>query len=170
MDSTIVIAVVGIIGAIVGIVGTYLVQKTTLERQRRWALEDDERNRESQREAEQRKIKRDLLSKRLDVLEEAVKLMISDTSRTLGIELGFPILSDKAAAQKRQERVEDVADEAEATVLALDSEDLQKNWRAVASAYWSQLETGTVGDKLWNEAQKAYVDIVKLADEMRAQL
>lgn len=170
MDSTIVIAVVGIIGAIVGIVGTYLVQERVSERQRKWALEDYERKKESDREAEQKRIKRELISKRLDVLEEAVKLMISDTSRTLGIEFGLPILSDKAAAQKRQERIEDVADEAEATVLALDSEDLLKNWRAVSYAYWGQLETGTVGDKLWNEAQKAYVDIVKLADEMRSQL
>lgn len=170
MDSTIVIAVVGIIGAIVGIVGTYLVQKRVSERQRKWALEDYERKKESDREAEQKRIKRELISKRLDVLEEAVKLMMSDISRTLGMEVGLPILSDKAVAQKRRERVEDVADEAEATVLALDSEDLQKNWRAVAYAYWDQLETGTVGDKLWNEAQKAYVDIVKLTDEMRSQL
>ena len=43
MDSNVIIAAVGITSVIVGIAGTYFVQKTTLERQRKWALEDDSR-------------------------------------------------------------------------------------------------------------------------------
>ncbi|MBL7125100.1 MAG: hypothetical protein ISS51_03275 [Dehalococcoidales bacterium] len=170
MDSTIVIAVVGIIGAIVGIVGTYLVQKTTLERQRRWALEDAEKKKESDREAEQKRIKRELLSKRLGILEEAIKIMINDTSTTLGIELGMPTFSDKAMRAERRKQLHDISEEAWATVLASGSKDLLENWRAISSVYWEQLETGTVHHESWDKAQKAYVDIVKITDQMRSQL
>lgn len=172
MESNIQIAVVGITGTLLGIVvsaiSTYLVQKRVSERQRKWALEDDERKRESEREAEQKKVKRDLLSKRLDVLEEAIKLMVSDTSRTFGKALGLPVSHDEAGAQKRQARLEDIEEEAWATVLALGSKDLHRNWEAVSSAYWDKLH-GHLDTNRWDEAQRAYVEIVKLVDDMRSQ-
>ncbi len=140
------------------------------ERQRRWALEDAERKKESDREAEQKRIKRELLSKRLDILEEAVKIMINDASTTLGIELGMPTYSDKAMIRERRTRLHDISEDAWATILALGSKDLLENWRAISSVYWDQLETGTVNDESWDKAQKAYVEIVKLTDEMRSQL
>ena len=127
MDSIIVIAAVSITGTIVGIIGTYLVQKSVSERQRRWALEDAEKKLESEREAEQKRIKRELLSKRLDILEEAVKIMINDTGRTLGVLLGIPTFSDQVTVQKRRERFEEFAEEASAITLALDSKDMVKN-------------------------------------------
>lgn len=169
MDSTIITALAIITGTIVGIVGTYFVQKRVSQSQRQWTLEDEERRKGYERDEEQKRIKRELLSKRLDILEEAVKIMINDTSRTLGIELGMPIYSDKATIEERRKRLHDISEEAWATVLALDSKDLLENWRAVSSAYWEQLEIGTIGSKSWEKAQKAYVNLIKLTDEMRSQ-
>ncbi len=60
--------------------------------------------------------------------------------------------------------------EAWAALVALDSKDLMENWQAIASAYNEQEETGTVGSTLWKEAQKAYVEIIKLTDGMRSQV
>ena len=122
----------------------------------------------SEREAEQKRIKRELLSKRLDILEEALKIMINDTSTTLGIELGMPIFSDKATIEERRKRVHDISEEAWAIVLALGSKDLLENWRAISSIYWEQLETGAIDSESWNKAQKAYVDVVKFTDEMKS--
>jgi uncharacterized protein HemX len=67
VDSNIVIAVAGIGGtllaAVLGAAGTYFFQKRSAERQRKWALEDEERGKEHERETEQRRIKRELLCK-----------------------------------------------------------------------------------------------------------
>lgn len=159
MDSTIVVAATGIIGVIVGIAGTYFIQKIILDRQRKWALEDDGR-----------KIKRELLSKRLDILEEAVKIMINNISRMIGVELGMPTYSNESTVQKWRERFEEIAEEASAVVLALDSKNVMKDWGAISHAYWKQLETGTLESEEYDKAQKAYIEIVKLTDELRSQV
>jgi len=45
-----------------------------------------------------------------------------------------------------------------------------ENWRVIASAYSDLEETGTVDSESWNKAQKAYIEIIKLTDEMRSQV
>ena len=36
-------------------------------------------------------------------------------------------------------------------------------------AYWKQLETGDISSEDWDKARKAYIEIVKLTDELRSQ-
>jgi len=159
MDSTVVIAVVGIIGVIVGIGGTYLVQKTTLERQRKWALED-----------EGRRIKREVLSKRLDVVEESVKIMRNEVGSTIAREIGLPMYDDKDILKAQGKRLQSIRGEAWAALVASDSKELEENYMTIAKAYGEYEETGTVDYDLWVKAQQAYVDIIRLTDEMRSQV
>lgn len=170
MDSTIIIAVASIAGAIVGIVGTYLVQKRVSERQRKWALEDEERRRGYEQDAEQRRIKRELVSKRLDVLEEAIKIMMNEVGTTVGREMGIPMYEDKDILKEQGKRLQSIRGEAWASLVGLGSKDLMENWRAIADAYWEEGETGTVSPDSWNKAQKAYIEIIKLTDAMRSQV
>ena len=159
MDSTVVIAVVGIIGVIVGIVGTYLMQKITLERQRKWALED-----------EGRRIKRELISKRLDVIEEAGKIMRNQVGRTVSIEVGLPMSDDGGILEAQGKRLQSIRGEAFSALIALDSKELTENYTTIAKAYGEYEETGTVNYDLWAKAHKAYVDIIRLTDELRSQV
>jgi len=174
MDSNIAIAVAGIagtlLGAVVSAIGTYLLQKRASERQRKWALEDEERRKGHERETEQRRIKRELLCKRLDVLEESIKIMMNHISSTVGRELGVPMYDDSAELKEQGKRLQGIRGEAWAALVALESKKLLEDWRAIASAYSDLEETGTVDSESWNKVQKAYIEIIKLTDEMRAQV
>lgn len=116
MDSNIAIAVAGIagtlLGAVVSAIGTYLLQKRASERQRKWALEDEERRKGHERETEQRRIKRDLLCKRLDVLEESIKMMMNHIRSTVGRELGVPMYDDSAELKEQGKRLQSIRGEA----------------------------------------------------------
>ncbi len=157
MDTNIVIAATGIIGVIVGIAGTYFIQKIILERQRKWALED-----------EGRKIRRELLSKRLDILEEAMGIMMNEISRVVTKEMGISAWDDKEKMKEQGIRLQSIRGEAWAALVALDSKELMQCWRDIADAYWEIDETGTVGKDSWNKAQKAYIELIKVTDAMRS--
>ena len=159
IDSTLIIAVSSITGVVVGIIGTYLVQKTSLERQRKWALED-----------EQKRIKRKLLSQRLDVFEEASKLMINEVGITVAIALGIPMYNDTDMLKEQGKRLQSISIEAWAALVSFGSNELMENYKAISKAHSENEETGTVGSDSWNKAQNAYVEIVKLTDGMRSQI
>lgn len=159
MDSTIVVGVTGIIGVIVGIAGTYFIQKIILDRQRKWALED-----------EKRKIKRELLSKRLGIIEEAMGIMMKEIGGVVAKEMGIPLYDDKDAMREQGIRLQSIRSEAWAALVAFDSKELTQCWRGIANAYSEIDETGTVGKDSWNEAQKAYIELIKLTDAMRSHI
>ena len=159
MDSNIVAAATGMIGVIVGIAGTYFIQKITLERQRKWALEDEER-----------KIKRELLSKRLDILEEAMGIMMNEIRGVIEKELGIPTWDDKDFIKEKGIRLQSIRGEAWAALVTLHSEELMKCWRAITKAYSEIDETGTVGIESHNQATQSYAELIKLADTMRSQV
>jgi hypothetical protein len=159
MDSNVVVALVSIAGVIVGMAGTYFVQKMTLERQRKWALEDEGRS-----------IKRELMSKRLDVIEEASKIMRNEIGRTVSIKVGLPMSDDGGILEAQVKRLQSIRGEAYSAVLALDYEELTENYSTIIKAYQDYEKSGTVNYDLWAEAHKAYVDIISLTDEMRSQV
>jgi gas vesicle protein len=174
MDSNIAIAVAGIagtlLGAVVSAIGTHLLQKRQSEKQRKWALEDEERRKGHERETEQRRIKRELLCKRFDILEESIKIMMNHIRSTVGRELGEPMYDDSAELKEQGRRLQSIRGEAWAALVALESKKLMENWRAIASTYSEIEETGTFQSDSWDKAQKAYIQIIKLTDEMRSQV
>ena len=159
MDTNMIVAWTGIIGVIVGIAGTYFIQKIILDRQRKWALED-----------EGRRIKRELLSKRLDILEEAIGIMMNEISRVVTKEMGIPAWDDKERMKEQGIRLQSIRGEAWAALVALGSKELMQCWREIAGAYWEIDESGTVGKDSWDKAQKAYIELIKLTDAMRSQV
>lgn len=174
MDSNIIIAVTGITSIVVGAIGTYFLQKRASERQRKWSLEDEEKRKTYERETERRRVKRELLCNRLDMIEESLKIMMNQVSSTVGREwgyqMGIPMYDDRDELKEQGKRLQSIRGEAWAALLALDSKDLMEHWRTIASAYWDVEETGTVGSESWDKAQKTYVEIMKLTDEMRSQV
>lgn len=92
MDSGAIIAVVGTLGgAVISAIVTYVVQQRVAERQRKWALEDEERHQHRALEEDRRKLQRDLLVRRLEPIEEVVRLMANVIHTAQGMELGLPI-------------------------------------------------------------------------------
>ena len=171
MDSSIIIAVGGTLaGTIVSAIGTYLLQTRVSARQRKWALEDDTRNKEREREAEQPRVKRELLSKRLDVMEEAMQIMMNRVRRTFSRELGGVVYEGKTTIEDEGRRLQTIRGEAWASVIATSSKDLMEDWKAISQAHGEVEETGTLSHERWDKAQKAYVEIVKLTDEMKAEI
>jgi hypothetical protein len=174
MDSNIVIAVAGIGGTllavVIGALGTYFFQKRAAERQRKWALEDEERRKEHERETEQRKIKRELLCKRLDILEELIKLKMLQLSRVVQEEMGLPYYNDEDTLKEQRQRLQNIDDEAWAALTAIDSKKLTKHCQVVNSAYWNVEGHGQVNPEEWDELSKAYTEIIKLTDGMRAEI
>lgn len=166
MDPSI-IAVAGTLGgAIVSYVGAYFVQK----RQRTWSLEDEARNRQHEDEREQRRTKRELLSERLEVVEETIKLMIRIIGTAFGEEIGRPIYDDKDATVEIQKRIQHLTGEAWASIRTTGSKDLQGYWRLIIRAYWALIEDGRVEHEQWLEAQNASVEMFKLMDEMKSKV
>jgi len=166
MDSSIV-AVLGTLGgAITTYIGAYFIQK----RQREWSLKDETRNRQYELEREQRKIKRELLSKRLEVVEETIKLKMKIISRSVGEDLGISIYTDEDSEMAIRKRIQDISDEAWASIAATGSADLREYWRLINKAYWAITEQGRVENGQWEQAQKAYIEMFRLMDDMKSKV
>jgi len=161
VETNILIAIIAVsgtlAGAIVSAIATYLVQSKAYEREK-----------EREKEVEQRRIKRESLSKRLDVIEEVVNLMMYFISRTIGKELDMPIYDDDSLIKEKRKRLEDIRGQAWTAVLAINSEDLSNKYRAISSAYWDNEEYGTVDHKSWDKANKGFVEIIRIIDNMKA--
>lgn len=170
MDSTI-IAIAGTLGSvIIGVILGYVVQNKQAERQRKWSSEDQDRNRQDELEREQRRIKRELLSKRLEVVEETIKLMMRIIGIAVGEEIGLPIYDDKDAMVEIEKRIQHLTGEVWASIRTTGSEDLPGYWRQIARAYWAVMEEGRVEHEQWRQAQDACVEMFRLMDEMKSKV
>jgi len=168
MDSGAIIAVVGTLGgAVISAIVTYVVHQRVAERQRKWALEDEERHQNRALEEERRKLKHDLLVRRLEPIEEAVKLMGNAIHIAHGRELGMPIRTDESAAGEKAQRLQDIHLDAWSAVLITGSKELEDNWRILAPVYWDLKETGFLERDGAERAHDAQIAITKLLDEMK---
>jgi len=164
MDSGAIIAVVGTLG---GVVITYVVQQRVAERQRKWALEDEERHQHRALEEERRKLQRDLVVRRLEPIEEAVKLMANVILTAEGIELELPIPTNELEIRSKKLKLMDILSDAWNAVLITGSEELEQNWKILTGTYWGLQETGALDLNGVKKAKDAEIAIAKLLDEMR---
>ncbi len=169
MDSSIMTVIGTLGGVIVGGLLTYFIQKKASERQREWSLQDEARNRRYEAEREQRRIKRELLSKRLEVVEEAIKLRMRIVRREVGRQMGVPTYEDADEVVKMKERIEGISGEAWVSLDAIGSKDLKKYWGQIGKAYWILSEEGGVEDEEWDQAQNAYKKMFAIMDEMKSK-
>lgn len=173
MESSLLIAVAGILGTLVasaaGIFGTYWIQNKVAERERSWARENEERRRTQEIEDEQRKIKRELISDRLTVIEEAANIRMFLISLALQEEIGDPICSDKVVLGEKRIRLEEISSRAWACVNACGSQRVQKTYHAISSVYYMTEQDGTVDPKEWDKASESFIELVRIIDDMKAK-
>lgn len=168
MDSGAIIAVVGTLGgAVISAIVTYVVQQRVAERQRKWALEDEERHQHRAVEEERRKLQRDLLLRRLDPIEEAVRLKDYAIYTAFCIEVGLPTPTDESATRNKTQKLHDIGLDAFNAVLVIGSEELKQNWEILSTVHCALEETGVLGPDGAEKAHDAYIAITRLLDEMR---
>ena len=173
LDANLTVAIAGILGtllaSVASIYGTLLVQSKVSEREKRWAREADDRKRTQEIEDEQRRIKRELLSSRLNIIEEAATIKMFLTGLALTEEVGDPIYSDKIAIEGKRKRLEEISGQAWICVIAVESQRLKDSYQAIGSAYYQTEQEGTVDSIKWNKASDSFAELVKIIDDMKAK-
>ncbi len=163
MDPNTVLAIFAVSGTLAGTVigafATYIIQGKVAERDRKWSIEDD-----------RKRIKRELLSSRLDIVEEVVNLMMYFAGLSLREELGIPIYSDKVTMGNRRKRFDEIRSQAWNAVVALSSNEFLKFYSAIAAAYNEDEETGSIRSETWKRANESFPKIIKLMDDMKVNI
>ena len=171
MDASSWVAIAGILGTLiasaVSIVGTYIVQSKVSEREKRWAREADERKRRQELEDERRRIKRELLSGRLNTIEEAATINMFLLGLALTEEIGDPIYGDRTVLAEKRKRLEEIENQAWACVIACDSQRLKESYQAIVHAQYQAEQQGTVESEQWKKASESFVELVKIIDDMK---
>ncbi len=168
MNYSAIIAVVGtLVGVIVSALLTYFVQRRITERQRKWALEDEERHKQQLFQDEKCMLKRELFMRRLDPIEEAATLMGSILHRAVGAELGLPMSNDKMIIEQAKQRLQEIRLSAWSAIVITGSEELKRHWTTLSSAYWSLEEEGYVASEYSKVLNETHIAITKILDEMR---
>jgi len=168
MDSGAIIAVVGTWGGVaITAVMAYMVQRRVAERQRKWALEDEERHQHRALEEERRKLQRDLVVRKLEPIEEAVRLMANVIHTAEGIALELPIPTDESATRSKKQKLLDILSDAWNAVVITDSEELKQNWGTMSTVYWDLQEYGVLDPDGVKKATDAEIAITRLLDGMK---
>jgi len=168
MDSAAIIAVVGTLGGtIISAIVTYVVQQRVAERQRKWALEDEEHQQHRRLEEGRRQLQHDLLERKLKPIEEALGLMANVIDTAEATEFGLPIPIDESAIRSKKLRLTDIHSDAWNAVCITGSEELKQSWKILTGEYWNLQETGVLGFDGAKKAKDAEIAIAKLLDKMR---
>ncbi len=174
MDVNLAIAIAGILGTLIGsaasIYGTYIVQSKASEREKKWAREADEIKRKQEIEDEQRRVKRELLSSRLDIIEEVATIRMFLAGLAVKEEQGDPIESDKAIIEQKRKRMEEISGHAWACVLAYESQGLKESYQAIGAACYDAEQEGSVDEDVWKKAREGFVALVKVIDDMKTKV
>jgi len=174
MDVNLILAIAGIAGTLLATIISaplaYYFQNKVYEREKKWALELENKRIKSEVEAEERRLRRELLSNRLNVIEEAANLMMFLISGRLNEEMGEIIHSEKVTIYKKRERLEEISQQAWTATKATGSADLAKNYGVISSALWQSEEVGTVDHTNWDEASKGFIELIKIIDDMKVRV
>jgi len=160
MDTNIIISVLGTLaGTGIGAYAIYLAQSKMAERNRRWSLED-----------EKKRIKRESLSNRLNLIEEAIHLRMYLANLTMKEDFGDDIYANAKQIKEKKMRLEEISNEAWTYVKATGSKDFKKWYRAISVAYRKGDEQGTIPSEDWKTANSSLTKITRLIDEMKAKI
>jgi len=172
MDYGAAIAVVGtLLGVITSAILTYFFQRRTSERQRKWALEDEERRNQKTYRDEKRKMKYELMQKRIDIIEEATSLMDSVISMTVANACGLPSAKDVHIIKKIEERLQEILPSAWNAVSIVGSQELQKNFELLSGVSIRMMDEDSEAVDMtdYEAAEKAIIPIAKILDKMRLE-
>ena len=171
MNINVLLAILGTLaGTVVSAFGTNIVQTKSAEREKRWSLEAENRKRTQEEENEKRKIRRDLVCARLDIIEEAANIMLFLVGLAVDELIGANIYSDAEMIKSKKKRWEEIAYKAWAALEIINSKEFKENYSKIASVYGDIENTGSVDPEKWNETDERYKQIEKMIDDLKIEI
>jgi mannitol-specific phosphotransferase system IIBC component len=129
MDNGILIAVIAVFGtlagAVVSTIGMQVHQKSKFKQEV-----------EREKEKEKTLLRREQLSKRLSIIEEAANLIMFVTNVTFDVEVGVGSSCSHDIIVKKQQRVEEMCHEASISSKSISSQELDDTFSKMLSQYW----------------------------------
>jgi hypothetical protein len=171
MDVNVLLAILGTLaGAGISAFGTYVVQTKVAERERKWSLETENRKKTQEEENEKRKIRRDLICARLDIVEEAANIMLFLIGLAVDEIIGLHTYSDGEMIKSKKKRWEEIAFKAWAALEIINSQELKENYTKIASVYGDIEENGSVDPDIWQETDDRYKKFEKMVDDLKIEI
>lgn len=159
METNILIAVIAVsgtlAGAIVSAISTYFIQKVRYKRETDW-----------EREKDKTQFRRELVSKRLSVIEEAATLMMFLTGIRMDREYGEGTYCDDATFRQKDQRVEEIYYEAHTFSKAINSKEVDDAFRGMSSKYW-EIHTENITPEDYNFILSNYRKVIEAIDNLK---
>jgi len=167
MDTSLLTALTGFAGVIVGSVITYLTQWFIVRRQRQWTIEDNKVQHQRAVENEMRQRRYERLKQKVDVISSQVGLKITLLGHVVAYEIGESSAITKEERAELSKRIEAKEGEVDSTLMATASEELLKLHRTLNSHFYSATETldSDQLNKAWEAAQAVHRKMETLLDE-----
>ena len=169
MDYSIIAVLGTLLGVIVSAALTYTLQKQISERQHKWALEDEERHRKQLVQDEKRRLLREILFKRIDILEEALVLMDTIITASFSHACNLPPYSkDELIINQSEQRLQEILSTAWNAIVIIGSKELKEKWRNLTEIYM-KVRDDYICFEDNQMATNEVIAVAKILEEMRIQ-
>ena len=159
MDNGIVIAIIAVCGtlagALVSTLGTYFIQNIRYKRET-----------EREKGKEKTQIRRELISKRLSVVEEASTLMMFITGVAFDKQYGEGSYCDQTMLRKKRQRIEEIYLEAHTSSKSIESKTLSDSFEKIASKYWETDYNQTLTEEDYDIISSNYKKVREVIDDL----
>jgi len=132
-------------------------------------LDDEIRHLEQVRDDEIRRNKKEILNKRISVIEEAISLMHSYISYHYGVATDMAMITNTDDAERKDIRVQDIYSDSKCCIDLISSAQLSNPWDTLSSIYWGVRENGMVDNEEMRLADSAYFEMNSIIDQLKAQ-
>jgi hypothetical protein len=169
--GTAILSVLGtLLATVIGAFIAFRVQSKVAERNRIWVIQDAEIQRKYQLEDERKRIKQNLVTNRLKIVEDCASLLVFILGINIDDQYGIKIQSsDKTILEKRQ-KYEEISSQAYAAIKAIGSQSLEENYNIIARSYWTMVEVGGIESEDWQKTREAYHELIKTADDLKCKI
>ena len=159
MEINILIAVIAVSGTLAGVIvstiGTYFVQKIRYQREIEWEVEKDKSQ-----------FRRDLMLKRLNVIEETASLVMFLTGVRMDKEHGEGSYCDDNTFSQKDRRIEEIYHEAYAFSKAMHSREVDDAFNGMLSKYW-EIHSGSMLPKDYEVVLSNYRKLIEALDSLK---
>jgi len=148
-------------------VGGYILQSKASMREKKWAAETEAKRIADERENERARRKHELISKRLNIVEEAATLFMFLIEIEFDETVGLPVFSESEILQEKRRRIEELSLLAHPAVKVLGSPELQTSFLEMSSVFWDSTQNPGIRLEDYEKASAAYAKVIRIIDEMR---
>lgn len=156
MGSEVVIAVIAVLGTLAGVIvstiGTQVIQSRTAEREE---------------EREKIRIRRELVSNRLKIVEEAADIMMFLIGVGLDETMGLKAHCEPDMMLQKRKRIEEIFHQARTAVGAVKSDELSASFSRMVSQFWECESEGPVVPQDYDIVSVAYGEVAGIIDEIK---